>query len=48
MRIIIGDNVDIGSQFYINTDNHKFDDLTKPISKQGVISKEIVLGLIFG
>ncbi len=43
-KIIIGDNVDIGSQLYINTSNHKFDNPKLPISKQGTISKTINIG----
>ena len=42
-KVIIGDN-DIGTQFYINTDNHKFNRTDIPLSKQGVISKEIKIG----
>ena len=40
----IGDDVDIGTQFYINTNNHKFDDPTKKVAYQGGISKEIIIG----
>ena len=40
----IGDDVDIGTQFYINTNNHKFDDPSKKLAYQGTISKEIIIG----
>ena len=40
----IGDDVDIGTQFYINTNNHKFDDPSKKLAYQGTISKRITIG----
>ena len=43
-KISIGDNVDIGTQFYINTNNHSFENTKLPLSKQGGISKEILIG----
>ncbi len=43
-NVSIGDNVDIGSQLYINTSNHKFDNINLPITKQGTISKPISIG----
>lgn len=40
----IGNNVDIGSQLYINTSNHKYDDPNLPLTKQGTVSKKIIIG----
>jgi maltose O-acetyltransferase len=43
-KITIGDDVDIGTQFYINTENHKLDNSNLPLTKQGVETKEIMIG----
>jgi maltose O-acetyltransferase len=40
-KLYIGNNVDIGTQFYINTNNHKTNDKKKPLAYQGGVSKEI-------
>ena len=36
--------MDIGTQFYINTENHKLDNSNLPLTKQGVETKEIMIG----
>ena len=43
-KFYIGDNVDIGTQFYVNTNNHKIDDKNQLLAYQGGISKEIKIG----
>ena len=43
-KFYIGDNVDIGTQFYINTNNHRVEDEKKPLAYQGAILNEIEIG----
>jgi len=43
-KFYIGDNVDIETQFYVNTNNHKIDDKNQLLAYQGGISKEIKIG----
>ena len=44
----IGDDVDIGTQFYINTNNHKFDDPRKKLLIKGQLLKKLLLVQIYG
>ena len=40
-KFIIGNNVDIGTDFYLNTNNHNFTNNNYPVTKQGGYQKEI-------
>ncbi|MDY0089273.1 MAG: acyltransferase [Flavobacteriaceae bacterium] len=42
--VIIGNNVIMGSYISFHSENHIFNDLTKPIREQGVTSEGIILG----
>ena len=44
----IGDDVDIGTQFYINTNNHKIDDPRKKLLIKEQLLKKLLLVQIYG
>ena len=42
-KIEIGDNVLIGPNVVLRSNNHKFDDIDIPIAKQGMIEGDIII-----